>query len=111
MKIRSGKYGNLSGKYGNLIITRRKLLSFWSLFFFILTLTITAKENSNKILTGAEQPELYISKLKGKKLALVVNQTSTVGHQHLVDFLISNQLTVKKIFAPEHGFRGDAGAG
>ena len=40
-----------------------------------------------------------------------VNQTSKNGNQHLVDFLLSNHLTIKTIFAPEHGFRGEAGAG
>jgi len=67
--------------------------------------------NSNKITPGADQPDQYLQKLKGKNLALVVNQTSRVGDQHLVDFLLSRHLLIKRIFAPEHGFRGEAGAG
>jgi len=64
-----------------------------------------------KITPGADQPDQYLEMLKGKNLALVVNQTSRVGDQHLVDYLLSRNMAVKRIFAPEHGFRGEAGAG
>ena len=74
-------------------------------------LALPAKAGHNPVLTGAEQPENYLSILKNKRLGLVVNQTSRFGDQHLVDFLLSKQLTISKIFAPEHGFRGEAGAG
>jgi uncharacterized protein YbbC (DUF1343 family) len=83
----------------------------WFLLFLILGITSTASGEPKKIMTGAEQPELYLSKLKDKNFAMVVNQTSRIGDQHLVDFLIGKNLTIKKIFAPEHGFRGEAGAG
>jgi len=53
----------------------------------------------------------YLPKLKDKRIALVVNQTSMVGHTQLVDTLLALHLKIKKIFAPEHGFRGDAEAG
>lgn len=53
----------------------------------------------------------YVPQLRGKRLALVVNQTSTIGNTHLVDSLQSLGLDLKKIFAPEHGFRGAADAG
>ena len=49
--------------------------------------------------------------LKGKNIALVVNQTSRVGDVHLADYLLANHISIKLIFAPEHGFRGEAGAG
>jgi uncharacterized protein YbbC (DUF1343 family) len=77
----------------------------------ILGLAFSANSTPKPVLTGAEQPDLYLSELKNKKLALVVNQTSRIGDQHLVDYLLSKQLTITKIFAPEHGFRGEAGAG
>ena len=60
---------------------------------------------------GAERPELYLASLKGKRLALVVNQTSRVGSQHLVDYLQEANMDIRRIFAPEHGFRGTADAG
>lgn len=60
---------------------------------------------------GAAQSERYLPLLKGKKVGLVVNQTSMNGNKHLVDFLISQKIQVSAIFAPEHGFRGDHSAG
>ena len=74
-------------------------------------LALSANASQNSVLTGAEQPAYYLSFLKNKRCALVVNQTSRNGDQHLVDYLLSKQLTILKIFAPEHGFRGEAGAG
>lgn len=67
--------------------------------------------NANDIITGASQPEKYLSILENKRVGLVVNHTSMAGNIHLVDFLISEKVKVEKIFAPEHGFRGDASAG
>ncbi len=77
-----------------------------------------------KIKTGADRISLYLPKLKGKNIAIVANQTSVVNvlqraevnpnimgskivQQHLVDYLHNhNGVNVKKVFAPEHGFRG-----
>lgn len=64
-----------------------------------------------KIITGAEQLNSYLPLLKGKRVGLVVNQTSTIGKTHLVDSLKKRSVSIKAIFAPEHGFRGDHGAG
>ena len=77
----------------------------------ILGFSLATYGITDKITPGADQPDQYLKKLKGKNLALVVNQTSRVGDQHLVDYLLSRHLSVKRIFAPEHGFRGEAGAG
>lgn len=63
------------------------------------------------IIVGAERPDLYIPLLVGKNVALVMNQTSTVGDQLLVDTLIRRRIKVRKIFTPEHGLRGTADAG
>ncbi|GET30073.1 exo-beta-N-acetylmuramidase NamZ domain-containing protein [Prolixibacter sp. SD074] len=67
--------------------------------------------NEKHIIVGAEQPGKYLPLLDGKNVALVVNQTSRVNGQHLVDFLLERHINVKEIFAPEHGFRGQADAG
>jgi len=64
-----------------------------------------------QLLTGAEQYKLYLPLLKNNKVGLVVNQTARVRDMTLVDFLLSHDVTVCKVFAPEHGFRGDADAG
>ena len=42
---------------------------------------------------------------------MVGNQTSIIGETHLVDSLLALGVNVKKIFTPEHGFRGTADAG
>ena len=60
---------------------------------------------------GAERTELYLPLLKGKKIGIIANQTSTITQTHLVDSLVSLGLDVKRVFAPEHGFRGNASAG
>ncbi|GAB5416490.1 MAG: DUF1343 domain-containing protein [Crocinitomicaceae bacterium] len=53
----------------------------------------------------------YLPMLEGKKVAVVGNQTSLVNNVHLVDTLIARGVDVTKVFAPEHGFRGEANAG
>ncbi|GEK09354.1 DUF1343 domain-containing protein [Pseudoalteromonas sp. McH1-7] len=65
----------------------------------------------NALTLGAERAEDYLSALKGKRVGLIVNQTSRVADHHLVDFLIKQGVDVKKVFAPEHGFRGNQDAG
>ena len=60
---------------------------------------------------AAYDPESYLWLLRGKRLGLVVNQTSTVEGTHLVDTLLALDQDVRIIFAPEHGFRGEADAG
>jgi len=68
-------------------------------------------ENSNEILVGAQQTDKYLDLLKNKRIALVVNQTATIEKTHLVDSLLKLGIDIKKVFAPEHGFRGDIDAG
>ncbi len=65
----------------------------------------------HQITTGAERLDILLPLLKDKRVALLVNQTSMVGATHLVDTLLSYKINIKKIFAPEHGFRGSADAG
>lgn len=66
---------------------------------------------SAQVVIGAQQLDVILPKLKGKNVALVVNNTSVIGKTHLTDTLIASGVTLKKIFAPEHGFRGTADAG
>jgi uncharacterized protein YbbC (DUF1343 family) len=63
------------------------------------------------VLPGATQLAAYLPLLQGKKVALVVNATSCVGPKHLVNVLLDAGIAVQKVLAPEHGFRGDHGAG
>lgn len=64
-----------------------------------------------EVMVGADQLDLLLPKLEGKNVALVVNHTSLVGGTHLADTLMASGVTVKKVFAPEHGFRGSAADG
>ena len=84
--------------------------------------TIKPKTTTSTIIkTGAERTGLYLDVLKGKNIAVVANQTSVLEKRneqkeerefvHLVDSLLSLGINVKKVFAPEHGFRGKADAG
>jgi uncharacterized protein YbbC (DUF1343 family) len=66
---------------------------------------------ASPILPGATQQAAYLPLLQGKKVALVANQTSCVGEDHLVDILLYAGIAVQKVFVPEHGFRGTGGAG
>ena len=68
-------------------------------------------EKGKKIICGAERLKQYLPLLKGKRVALMVNQTAVVDNKHLVDVLLASGIKIEKIFSPEHGFRGDADAG
>jgi len=94
-----------------------------TVLLFVLTL-LSCRNNSNSqslvsnksaVILGAQQTEYYLPILKNKNIGIVANQTSvifkTTGSTHLVDSLLSLNINVKKVFAPEHGFRGTADAG
>jgi len=74
-----------------------------------------ATGTAEPIKIGANQTEKYLPMLKDKSVGIVANQTSVIfrdeGHAHLVDSLIALNIDIKKVFAPEHGFRGQADAG
>lgn len=67
--------------------------------------------NTQRILPGAERINVYLPLIKGRKVGIFANQTSTVGNTHLVDTLKKLGVNIKVIFGPEHGFRGTADAG
>ncbi len=70
-----------------------------------------ALKNPEPILPGAWATETYLPLLKGKKVGLIVNQTSLIRSTHLLDSILSRGVNVTRIFAPEHGLRGIADAG
>lgn len=76
-----------------------------------------AKEDKNltsepqRVIVGAERTDLYFSLLEGKRIAVAGNHSSLIGSVHIVDSLLSMGFNVKKVFSPEHGFRGHAAAG
>jgi uncharacterized protein YbbC (DUF1343 family) len=97
------------------------------LFLFLNFQLISCAQKSNQnastvnIKTGAEKINMYLPLLKGKNIAVVANQTSVIEKRekkkekkeftHVVDSLLSLNIKIKKVFAPEHGFRGKADAG
>ena len=99
-----------------MILNTRKSTYLFILFISAVTVSFAQKSNPlSKIYTGADQTQLYLSKLKGKNIAIVANQTSVIyngnNYTHIVDSLVSLKINIHKVFAPEHGFRGDADAG
>ncbi|REJ82517.1 MAG: DUF1343 domain-containing protein [Bacteroidetes bacterium] len=86
----------------------------------VITLSCHSQQNENlrlqiktqlEIRTGAERTDKYLPLLKGKNVAIVANQTSVIGEKHLVDTLQLLGVKITCVFAPEHGFRGEKGAG
>lgn len=93
------------------------------IFFFQLNCGTNAPaENSNQennevvkeektLQVGAARLDAYLPLIKDEAVALLVNQTSTIGDTHLVDTLLASGVNIVRIFSPEHGFRGTADAG
>ena len=100
-----------------MILTSRKSTYLFILLLVGVIIVSFSQETkpSSRIFTGADQTHLYLSKLKGKKIAVVANQTSVIytknNFTHIVDSLMSLKINIRKVFAPEHGFRGNADAG
>ncbi|MES2397586.1 MAG: DUF1343 domain-containing protein [Bacteroidota bacterium] len=65
----------------------------------------------NDIQVGADRTQEYFPLLKNKSVAIVANQSSNIKNTHLVDSLVALGVNVKKVFCPEHGFRGLVDAG
>lgn len=80
--------------------------------FFVLIFSISLfVVNAQNVVTGAEQTELYMPLLANKSVGVVCNHSAVIGNKHLVDSLLKVGVRVVKIYAPEHGFRGEAQAG
>ncbi|QQL50647.1 exo-beta-N-acetylmuramidase NamZ family protein [Mucilaginibacter ginkgonis] len=77
---------------------------------FLITGAVQA-EKKDAIITGADQTSLYLPYLKGKRIGMLVNQTSIIGKRSSVDSLQSVGVSIVAIFGPEHGFRGNASNG
>ncbi len=73
--------------------------------------SLTSENETKEVIVGAERLEEYLPLIQSKNVALVVNHTSVVEGKHLVDTLQGMDIKLRKIFAPEHGFRGSADAG
>lgn len=101
-----------------------------------LTESANAVGAKAELIMGAEQLGIYLPLLEGKRVGLVVNQSALirefdVAHNvkgyvkgyvkgkaapytnstHLLDKLLAKNINVTAVLSPEHGFRGDKGAG
>lgn len=100
---------------------RLNLIKNTALLFVIIFLSSETKcpsQNQKSLLVGANQLESYLPLIKNKKLGIVANQTSVIfkgpyenNFTHLVDSLKELGISIQKVFAPEHGYRGQADAG
>ncbi|WP_262148338.1 exo-beta-N-acetylmuramidase NamZ family protein [Chryseobacterium foetidum] len=96
----------------NLDFKIKDLLLMCLIFLGTFSHSFAQSKDQNSFKTGADQPELYLPMLKDKNIVIVTNQTGLLKDKtHLVDFLVKNNIKIKSIFAPEHGFRGEADAG
>ena len=86
-------------------------------FIIFLTLTFISCNESDPVddqlvRTGAEMfIENHLDELEGKRVGLVMNPTARIGDVHMLDTLLDQNVNIEALFAPEHGFRGEAGAG
>ena len=65
----------------------------------------------NAVIVGAQKLNVVLPMLKHKSVGVVGNQSSLVDGVHLVDTLLYSGVKLKRVFSPEHGFRGEADAG
>lgn len=76
-------------------------------------------KTESKIIVGTENSAAYLHLLDGKNVGILTNQTGVIRSNlendiydiSIVDYLLNQNIRVKKIYAPEHGFRGTADAG
>lgn len=96
----------------NLDFKIKTLLLICLIFLGVFSPYYSQTKDQDCFKTGADRPELYLPLLKGKTIGIVTNQTGLMKDKtHVVDYLVKNGVKIKTIFAPEHGFRGDADAG
>ncbi|GIV27859.1 MAG: hypothetical protein KatS3mg027_1673 [Bacteroidia bacterium] len=93
------------------------------ILFWILCIVVNASTYSqnnckeiqvvdeHQIIKGNEQIHEYLPLIQNKKVAVVANACSYIKNKHLIDTLLSHNIHITKIFAPEHGFRTTADAG
>ena len=86
--------------------------------FFLILMTfsyLSFSQSNNKLIVGANRTELFLNHIEGLNVAVVANLASKIKSNtksiHLIDSLLKLNIKIKKVFSPEHGFRGEADAG
>lgn len=98
-------------------VKMRNITRFTMALLFAVALVLQAESQNLRLIPksqytcGAQDTENYLHILDGQQVGVVANQSSLIGNTHLVDSLISLGINVKRIFTPEHGFRGTADDG
>ncbi|MDA3904783.1 MAG: DUF1343 domain-containing protein [Bacteroidales bacterium] len=82
-----------------------------NLYFLLLIVSISIFSQAQSPIPAADQTNLYFPQLNGNRIGIIANQTSLIADIHLVDSLLNAGINIQKVFAPEHGFRGEAEAG
>ena len=109
MKIWLSREGKRSPTIGRIIFSPSMKTRFATL---LAVLMITAACcAAQRLIPGAECTQDYLPLLSGKRVALLINQTSRIGPRLLADSLLRRGVRLTKIFVPEHGFRGTGDAG
>lgn len=75
------------------------------------TIQVLPQSEVEEVVVGAERMDVLLPLLEDKKVGIITNHTGLIKGKHLVDSLLSRSVDVVRIFAPEHGFRGDAANG
>ena len=90
-----------------------RLIPFFIVFFWMSAcktqgpLHFTHQTEKSEVIVGAACTEFYLPLIQSSRVAIVANHTALIEGKHLVDTLMSVNVNVTKVFAPEHGFRGD----
>ncbi|MEX0772009.1 MAG: DUF1343 domain-containing protein [Balneolales bacterium] len=85
--------------------------------FLAIVMAVTACSETSpapqqKVTVGAEVLlRDHLEELEGRKVGLVMNPTARIAGTHVLDTLLSENVNIQALYAPEHGFRGDYGAG
>jgi uncharacterized protein YbbC (DUF1343 family) len=89
----------------------KRLVVIVGLILFFLSVISCQEMKESFLRLGAERSEVWEPLLDGKRVGVLVNHTSLVGERHIVDVMFTKGINIRKIFAPEHGFRGNYDAG
>ena len=125
---RRGRIHHIASAKSDVTMAKRiaKLMSDLGLSIFLGLFIITSLpycsqgqaqplDQFKEVVLGNQRTEAYLPLLKGKRIAVVGNHTSVLNAHgsatHLVDTLLALDVNVRHVFAPEHGFRGEAANG
>jgi uncharacterized protein YbbC (DUF1343 family) len=94
------------------MFTFRTVIATLFLLPILISCTPPADPQPSRVRTGAEVLlRDHLSELQGRSVGLVMNPTARVHGTHMLDTLRSLNVEIAALYSPEHGFRGNFGAG